>query len=166
MRKWRVTLLPNLELTQTRAAHFSMKRAGVGVAAKVMENMKNGVQAKTPPNTAWSRLALRAAVIWWRATALILIAWHLFERLTQTVGRTLNRKVIMIKLTDVRIDAPSNTAHNVLCDIVAQCGIESVLLSLSEIVAAQQSVQSDATLAVAAMNIANILDVLCEDGEE
>lgn len=51
----------------------------------------------------------------------------------------------MIKLTDVRIDAPSNSAHNILCDIVAHCGIESVLLSLSEIVAAQQSVQRTCT---------------------
>ena len=31
---------------------------------------------------------------------------------------------------------------------------------------AQQSRAADATLAVAAANIANILDVLCEDGEE
>lgn len=49
----------------------------------------------------------------------------------------------MIKLTDVRIDAPSNSAHNILCDIVSHCGIESVLLSLSEIVAAQPGAQSD-----------------------
>ena len=53
------------------------------------------VLASGLPNTACSRLVPRAAVIWWRASVLILIAWHLFERLTQTVGRTAQQKEVI-----------------------------------------------------------------------
>jgi hypothetical protein len=46
----------------------------------------------------------------------------------------------------------------------------ALLPALAEHIANEQAVEqqraADATLAVAAMNIANILDVLCEDGEE
>lgn len=49
----------------------------------------------------------------------------------------------MVNLKDVRVDFPVDTAHNALCHIVANCGIDSVLFALGEIVAAQQSVQSD-----------------------
>ena len=69
----------------------------------------------------------------------------------------------MIKLTDVRIDAPSNSAHNILCDIVAHCGIGSVLLSLSEIVAAQQSVQADGANSPRVVKVLNPETGLLED---
>ena len=47
----------------------------------------------------------------------------------------------MLNLKDVCVDFPVDVAHNVLRHIVANCGIESVLLSLSEIVADEHRAQ-------------------------
>src|SRR3990170_871171 len=76
-----------------------------------------------PPNTAWSRLVQRAAANWWRACVSILIARHLFERLTQTVGRLIHKEKICCSMLYVLL-AAKNYKSLLICPTVSRPKLE------------------------------------------